>query len=129
VISELAIPAATLYLPAQGSTLGTDLRAEALIQRTRIFVAMDGTMRERREEGVIEYPCLWAYRVIGREREGGREAVEAILGDREFLLTYARASSKGNYHSWHVELVVSAEEERDTLFALLKGHPAVMMVI
>lgn len=32
VISELAILAATLYLPAQGSILGTDLRASALIR-------------------------------------------------------------------------------------------------
>lgn len=90
---------------------------------------MDGTMQCETEEGVILYPCLWAYRVIGRQREGVREAVESVLDGREFLLTYARASSKGNYHSWHVELVVGDEVERDILFGQLKRHPAVMMVI
>jgi hypothetical protein len=94
-----------------------------------VIRAMDGMIRNEREEGVIAYPCLWAYRVIGREREGVREAVEAVFGNREFLLTYARASSKGNYHSWHVETVVADEVERDLLFGRLKGHPAVMMVI
>ncbi len=82
-----------------------------------------------RESGGIVYPCQWSYRVIGGDREGVRQAVEAILGEREFLLYYSKASSGGKYHSWSVDLVVGDEEERNALFARLKSHPAVVMVI
>ena len=81
------------------------------------------------ENGAIVYPCPWSYRVIGRDREGVRAAVEGVLGGREFLLYYARASSGGKYHSWNIDLVVQDEAERDTLFSKLKSHPAVMVVI
>lgn len=82
-----------------------------------------------RENTVVVYPCQWSYRVIGPDREGVREAVESILCDREFLLYYSKASTGGKYHSWNIDLVVSDEVERNELFALFKGHPAVIMVI
>ena len=86
-------------------------------------------MESKREKGEIVYPCQWSYRVIGRDREGVRQAVELILGEREFLLYYSKASSGGKYHSWNIDLVVCDEEERNTLFVRLKDHPAVLMVI
>lgn len=81
------------------------------------------------ENGCIVYPCQWSYRVIGRDREGVREAVEGVLRGKEFLLYYSKGSAGGNYHSWHVDLVVCDEAERNTLFGQLKEHPAVLMVI
>lgn len=78
---------------------------------------------------VIDYPCQWTYRVIGPDREGVREAVEAILCDREFLLCYSRSSAGGKYHSWNIDIVVGDEVERNELFAQFKGHPAVIMVV
>jgi len=79
--------------------------------------------------GKIVYPCQWSYRVIGRDKEGVREAVEAILCNREFLLYYSKGSTGGKFHSWNVDLVVRDEGERNDLFAQLKGHSAVTMVI
>lgn len=86
-------------------------------------------MRIDTENGAIVYPCPWSYRVIGRDREGVRAAVEAILCDREFLLYYSKGSTGGKFHSWNIDLVVGDEAERNELFACLKGHPAVTMVI
>lgn len=86
-------------------------------------------MQIDREKGVIVYPCQWSYRVIGQHRERVRLAVEAVLCGREFLLYYAKSSSGGKYHSWHIDLVVGDEEERNHLFRQLKSHPAVMMVL
>lgn len=79
-------------------------------------------------QGIV-YPCQWSYRVIGQDREGVREAVEIILCNRDFLLYYSKGSTGGKYHSWNIDIVVSSEEERNHLFAQLKGHPAVVMVI
>lgn len=81
------------------------------------------------EKGCIVYPCQWSYRVIGRDKEGVRAAVEGVLSGREFLLYYSKGSTGGNYHSWHVDLVVCDEEERNQLFCQLKALPAVLMVI
>lgn len=86
-------------------------------------------MQIDRENGVIIYPCQWSYRVIGRDREAVREAVETVLAGREFLLYYSKASTGGKFHSWHIDLVVVDETERNHLFCQLKGHPAVIMVI
>lgn len=81
------------------------------------------------ENGCIVYPCQWSYRVIGPDREAVREAVEDVLSGREFLLYYSKSSVGGKYHSWHIDLVVCDEEERNQLFGQLKSHSAVMMVI
>lgn len=81
------------------------------------------------ESGGIVYPCQWSYRVIGRDRDGVRQAVESVLGEREFLLYYSKASSGGKYHSWNVDLVVRDEEERNALFGRFRSHPVVVMVI
>lgn len=87
------------------------------------------SVRIDRESGGIVYPCPWTYRVIGREREVVREAVERLLAGREFLLTAARASSGGKYQSWNIEVVVRDEEERNALFCRFKEHPAVVLVL
>ena len=87
------------------------------------------SMQNERESGVIDYPCQWSYRVIGRDREAVREAIEVVLSGREFLLYYARGSRCGKYHSWNIDLVVRDEEERNTLFAMFKEHPAVRVVL
>lgn len=81
------------------------------------------------ENGCIVYPCQWSYRVIGPDRKGVRTAVEAVLSGREFLLHYSKSSVGGKYHSWHIDLVVCDEEERNLLFGQLKAHSAVLMVI
>ena len=86
-------------------------------------------MGEEERQPEIEYPCRWSYRVIGRDKELVRGAVETVIVDKEYLLTYSNRSRTGKYHSWNVELVVESQLERDTLFVMLKEHPEVKMVI
>jgi len=100
-----------------------------VIGASREYPLMRCVMEIDRENGVIVYPCQWSYRVIGQDRDGVREAVEAILSGREFLLFYSKGSTGGKYHSWNIDLVVRDEVERNELFALFKSHPAVVMVI
>lgn len=86
-------------------------------------------MENDSEKFAIVYPCQWSYRVIGGDRDGVRLAVETVLAGREFLLYYAKASTGGKYHSWHIDLVVQDEEERNRIFVQLKQQPAIIMVI
>jgi putative lipoic acid-binding regulatory protein len=85
----------------------------------------------------ISYPCRWEYKVIGRDDRAVEAAVSACVQDlaegpegaRDFDLSFSRASGKGNYLSFKLELEVSSQAERDRLFRALSTHPAISMVI
>jgi len=86
-------------------------------------------MQIERKKGIVDYPCQWSYRVIGKDLDDVRHAVESILGGREFLLHSAKGSSGGKYHSWQLDLEVRDEEERNGIFVQIKCLPQVIMVI
>jgi len=77
----------------------------------------------------IEYPCLWAYKVIGRGEAEVRAAIAAVVAGREHTLDYSRTSSKGNFVSLLMQTEVHTELERNAIFAALTEHAAVVMVI
>ena len=85
----------------------------------------------------ITYPCSWGFKVVGTDEDALRAAIKECLhenlnadsGDRSFELGFSRASSKGNYISLTLNLVIQDEEERNTLFQALAGRPEVRMVI
>jgi len=86
---------------------------------------------------VVEYPCLWGYKVIGLDEESMRAAVKACLeeclqeesGDREFELGQSRTSKGGKYVSLSLNLTVTDESERNAIFTALSGRPEILMVI
>lgn len=85
----------------------------------------------------ITYPCRWEYKVIGRDDQAVKDAVAACVqglaqdqaSPRDYGLGFSRASGKGNYLSFKLELEVRSQTERDALFQDLSAHPAVFMVI
>lgn len=86
-------------------------------------------MRNDSPKTGIDYPCQWTFRVIGRDRDGVRAALEAAAEGRAYLLLYANSSSGGKYHSWNIELTVTDEAERNALFLRFRALPSVVMVI
>lgn len=86
---------------------------------------------------VVEYPCLWGYKVIGPDEEAMRSAVKQCLdhclnensGDREFELGQSRTSSGGKYISLSLNLTVQDESERNAVFEALTQRPEIVMVI
>jgi putative lipoic acid-binding regulatory protein len=89
------------------------------------------------EKPVVEYPCLWGYKVIGPQEDAMRTAVKECLdtclhpnsGDREYELGLSRSSKGGKYVSLSLNLTVQDEAERDAIFAALTGRPEILMVI
>lgn len=77
----------------------------------------------------IEYPTTWGYHVIGADEARLRDAVARVLGDRDYTFSLSNQSSRGKYLSFHVELVVRDEEERIELFAALRDHPDIVIVL
>lgn len=86
---------------------------------------------------VVEYPCLWGYKVIGPDEESMRTAVKLCLdsclndnsGDREFELGQSRTSKGGKYISLSLNLTVNDEKERDAIFQALTNRSEILMVI
>ena len=87
---------------------------------------MDGTFGNRKPE--IDYPCTWAYRIIGPDELRMRDAVRQIIGDLEHSLTLGLESAHGKYRSLQLELVVRDEAQRLGIFEALKTHPDVRFV-
>ena len=86
---------------------------------------------------VVEYPCLWGYKIIGQEENSLRGAVKECLdtclqpnsGDREYELGLSRSSKGGKYVSLSLNLTVQDQDERDAIFAALTDRPEIVMVI
>ncbi|MBA4423335.1 MAG: DUF493 domain-containing protein [Syntrophus sp. (in: bacteria)] len=77
----------------------------------------------------IDYPCLWVYKVIGRDLEGLCCAVAEIMQGSEHAVTPSRSSKGGAYHCLNVEMTVESEPVRLALYEQLRRHPSVVMVM
>lgn len=77
----------------------------------------------------LDYPCLWLYKVIGREKQALLSAVSEILGEADYTMRPSKQSRTGKFISYDVEIKVFSEERRDYIFHTLREHPAIVMVL
>lgn len=77
----------------------------------------------------IEYPCNWAYKVIGTDEETMRQAVREIIKDETCSIKLSNSSKTGKYCCLDVGLVVGSEEERLKIYEYLKNHSAIKIVL
>ncbi len=76
----------------------------------------------------IDYPTQWEYRIIGKDKKELEEIVKEIF-PQGYELKDGQASSGGKFVSIVVSAEVASEQERNELFAKLKNHPQVSMVL
>ncbi len=86
-------------------------------------------MNENECKPLIVYPCLWTYKVIGRDMDGLRCAIADVMGGCGYTVTPSRSSKAGSYHCLNVELTVESEPVRLGIYERLRRHPAVIMVM
>ena len=77
----------------------------------------------------ITYPCQWGYRIIGTDGEAMKCAVEDVLADKQYELSFSNISSAGKYISLELTVFVENEEVRNRIFTALSSHPAMTRVI
>jgi putative lipoic acid-binding regulatory protein len=77
----------------------------------------------------IVYPCLWVYKVIGKNQDDMREAIMAACTPHPVKISSSRASSKGSYWSFNAEIEVKDEPMRLSLYQSLSNHPAITLVL
>jgi uncharacterized protein len=77
----------------------------------------------------IEYPCLWLYKVIGKDPESIREAIVTACTPYTVKISLSHASSQGTYRSFNAELEVKDEQMRLAIYQSLTENPAVKLVL
>jgi len=84
---------------------------------------------EKNKKFDLEYPCPWAYKIIGHDKEQLQNAVAEIIRDCKYKISPSHTSAAAKYICLNVELTVESESQRTALYEALKAHPAVKMVL
>jgi uncharacterized protein len=77
----------------------------------------------------IEYPCLWLYKVIGKDSESIQKAIMTACIPYPVKITPSHASSQGRYRSFNAELEVKDEQMRLAIYQSLTKNPAIKLVL
>ncbi len=77
----------------------------------------------------LNYPCQWVYKVIGTNQDELRQAIMEIITDTPCEISSSNNSSSGKYLCLNLEITVQSEEERNSIYLGLKGHPQVKIVL
>ena len=81
------------------------------------------------QKPVLEYPCRWVYKVIGRDRSTMEEAIRCIAQECACTMTLSNTSRNGRYLCLNLETTVDREEDRIRIYERLRAHPSVIMVL
>ncbi|MEM9056077.1 MAG: DUF493 domain-containing protein [Pseudomonadota bacterium] len=84
-------------------------------------------------DSLIEYPCDFPIKVMGKETDAFREAataiVERIAGPESAATAATRSSSGGRYVGLSFTVHVTSREQLDALYQALSDDEHVMVVL
>jgi uncharacterized protein len=80
------------------------------------------------EKASIDYPCEWAYKVIGSDKESVHGATASIIQDGAYEIDDSNTSKTGKYLSFNVTLVVGDEAYRNKIYQAFKEHNDIKFV-
>jgi len=89
----------------------------------------DGELFPGDESPELDYPCPWSYRVIGRDEDRLRQAIDDVAFALHYSVTTGNRSRAGSYVSLHVQVKVDGDEQRRDIFWRLAEHPDVAWVL
>ena len=83
--------------------------------------------------GVLEFPCAFPIKVMGRTEPGFAQAILAIVQkhapDFDGAALEMRSSSGGRYLSLTATVNATSREQLDALYRELVAHPMAVMVL
>jgi putative lipoic acid-binding regulatory protein len=77
----------------------------------------------------IEYPCEWAYKIIGTNIEKILEAIENAVSGMKYDVTPSNISKKGKYFSLNLLVTVPNETMRDIVYKKLSDNDFIKIVL
>ncbi|MBW2560970.1 MAG: DUF493 domain-containing protein [Deltaproteobacteria bacterium] len=78
---------------------------------------------------ILEYPCRWAYKIIGPDKGEMEKAIGEIVEGCACTITPSNTSKTGKYHCLNLEMLVDDEGHRTGIYDRLCGHPAIKIVL
>jgi putative lipoic acid-binding regulatory protein len=83
--------------------------------------------------GLLEFPCAFPIKVMGRTEPGFAQAILGIVRrhapDFDGVALEMRPSSAGHYLSLTATVNATSREQLDVLYRELVAHPGVVMVL
>lgn len=90
-------------------------------------------MAENEQQSLIEFPCVFPIKVMGRTQGGFAKVVQEIIRRHDPGFDEAtmevRNSREGNYLSITVNIQATSREQLDRVYQELCDHPMVTMVL
>lgn len=77
----------------------------------------------------IKYPCLWEYKIFGKDQDRMRRAVEGMLVGGGYELSLSRSSSHKKYFSMNLVIEVLNDEDRQEIYKALNAHEDIILVL
>jgi putative lipoic acid-binding regulatory protein len=77
----------------------------------------------------LNYPCHWEYKLITCSKQDALKGVKEVILEREFTLEISKTSKKGKYQSFTLKTMVHNEDDRVTIYELLKRHDCIKMIL
>jgi len=85
------------------------------------------------EESVIEFPCDFPIKMMGRDtpefRATARRLIENHVGPVTDDAIQANLSGKGNFVSVTVTVIATSQEQLDDIYRDVSGHEDVLMAL
>ena len=86
-----------------------------------------------REQEILEFPCEFPLKIMGRDETAFREAavtiVEAHAGPVAEDAVRSRSSRDGNFIALTVTIVATSRAQLDAIYADLSAHDDILMVL
>jgi len=82
-----------------------------------------------RRKPEIEYPCEWAYKVIGMDVNKILYAIEEAAMGLMYDVTPSNVSSNGKYYSLNFKLEVPNEAIRNLIYEKLEKCPDIKFIL
>ncbi|MDR2636055.1 MAG: DUF493 domain-containing protein [Campylobacteraceae bacterium] len=79
------------------------------------------------KELVIDYPCIWRYKVIVAAASDIKAIIKRVLNEREYAIK--SSNQKGAYISYNLELTVQSGEDREAVFRALEKDTDVKFIL
>ena len=77
----------------------------------------------------LDYPCHWEYKLVLSSEHNVTTLVQEILEERIHEIRKSQNSTKGNYASYTLRILVHNADDRKMLFQMLKAHPHIKFVL
>lgn len=77
----------------------------------------------------LDYPCHWEYKLVLSTEHNVTTLVQELLEERIHEIRKSQNSTKGNYVSYTLRVLVHNADDRKMLFHLLKAHQHIKFVL